>query len=276
VNVTAEAVVVTREEARERFGPEAVQEWPGGGFIVAGEYYEPLCREECVLVEYASAEVMSAPDAATRLVAWARQTTPRARRLILRVSPLEFELPGFDDYLYYMTLERDPRTTEDTSDIAVRSSGPADKELVGHWLVQAFDDALGMRQEEASEGAAADQSTAVLDSPEALSFVAGHNGQDIGHVTLLLDQVDDLTGLPYVELLDVLVEREHPRRHAAEAALVQRSWEVAQTQGKPLVGHIVVREKASRGAGYEHDILNRLYPRGWAYAHKFMITPLEG
>lgn len=276
MTITAGPVAVTREEARERFGPEAIEEWPGGGFIVAGEYYEPLRREECVLVEYASAEVLDAPDAATQLVAWARRTAPQATRLIVRVSPLGFELPGFDDHLYYMTLERNPRTTEDTSDISVRSSGPADKEVVGHWLVQAFDDALGMRQEEASEGAAAAQSDAVLDSPEARSFVAGHNGEDIGHVTLLLDQVDDLTGVAYVELLDVLVERQHPRRHAAEAALVQRSWEVAQAEGKPLVGHIVVREKAGQGAGYEHDILNRLHPRGWVYAHKFMITPLEG
>jgi hypothetical protein len=266
--------IYTREQLVERFDDDMVFELAAGQYVVAGPYEEPLRKQECVLVEYASPELATASDFADRLVGWARESFPGAEKLIVRTTGLAEHLAGFDDYLYYMLLEAEPSTTEDCSDITVRTALDQDRDLVAHWLVEAFDDALRMQSEEAAPGAAMAQAHAVLDSDESRSFVAVHDGEDIGHATLLVDQSDELTGMSYVEFLDVLVERTHPRRRAAEAALVRAAWEAAKEDGKPLMGHIVVRDKSCHCSGYEYKILDRLHTGGWSYHHKFQILKL--
>lgn len=96
---------------------------------------------------------------------------------------------------------------------------------------------------------------------------AAKRHRDTGHATLLVNQEDDVTGLEYVELLDLLVERTHPMRPSAESKLVTASWQFAQSQDKPLLGHIVVREKTCHCAGVGLLILDRLETRGWAFRH---------
>lgn len=268
-------VEATRAHLRERFGDDATFEWGPDEFLAAGEFYEPLRQEECALVEYISPALRAREDLAPRLMSWAAQTFPAARRLLVRTEDRFAVLPGFEDYLYYMMLEAGPSSTETFDDISVRPAVEADREKVAGWLVMAFEDGLEMRPEPAPEGSAEAQSEAVLLSPEARSFVASYEGVDIGHVTLLVDQADDLTAQEYVELLDVLVDRGHPRRQAAEVALVKAAWDFSKEHGKPLLGHIVVRDKSCHCAGFEHNILDRLFMRGWTYIHKFEIATLD-
>lgn len=266
---------LSMQQAILRFGEENIHPFAGDEFIIAGDYFEPLRQAQCVLVEQAPASMLTSNEAAARLMSWARATYPDARFLILRNEDLSLHLTGFDDYSYYLLLEADPVTAERTDDIVVRPAVPErDREKVAFWLVQAFEDALEMRSEKGPEGAAEDQSDAVLDDPACRSLLATHDGVDIGHVTLLVGGCDDLTGMEYTELLDVLVERKHPRRHAAEAALVQKAWELAKAEGKPLLGHIVVRDKSCHCAGVEQVILERLHTAGWKYTHKFQIADL--
>jgi hypothetical protein len=266
---------LSKSEAVHRFGEESIHVLSDDEFIVAGEYFEPLRQQQCVLVEQAPAARLAAADATGWLTSWARVNFPDAQLIIVRNEELTFHLHGFDDYSYYMVLEGDPVSAEQTGDIAVRPADPVqDRDKVSFWLVQAFEDALEMRSEKGPEGAAEAQSDAVLDDRQSRSFLAAHGGVDIGHVTLLDDQLDDLTGIEYTELLDVLVERKHPRRHAAEAALVQHAWQCAKDAGKPLLGHIVVRDKTCHCAGVEQTILDRLRTRGWKYSHKFQIAEL--
>ena len=266
---------LSKSEAVQRFGEGSVHDLPDNGFLIAGEYFEPLRQEKCVLVEQAPVSLLASSDAGSLLTAWAREAFPDARYMIVRHDQLSFHLTGFDDYSYYMVLEEEPVSSESTEDIVTRPADRvADREKVASWLVQAFEDAVEMRSEKGPEGAAEAQSDSILDDADSRTFLAAHDGAEIGHATLLYDQEDDLTGVDFIELLDVLVERQHPRRHAAEAALVRLAWEQAKAAGKPLVGHVVVRDKSCHCSGVEQVILDRLRTRGWVYTHKFQIADL--
>src|SRR4051794_12642153 len=132
---------LSRSEAVNRFGESNVHDLSGGEFVIAGEYFEPLRQERCVLIEQASKDLLAAEEAASRLTTWARDRFPDARYLILRHDEISFHLPGFDDYSYYMLLEEEPLTSEQIDDITIRPADPvADREKVAFWLVQAFED----------------------------------------------------------------------------------------------------------------------------------------
>jgi hypothetical protein len=268
--------VSAAEAAAARFDAENVFRLPGGGTVIADSYREPMQSIETCLVEYASADLVGSPDGAARLVDFARREFPAARMLLVRLAEYETDLAGFEDYLLYLLLTGAPIAHADETTVRVRSAGPQDAEFVSEFLVEAFDDGLEMRLEKAPAGAAIRQTRAVLANPAARSFVVSHDGTDIGHATLLIDQEDDLTGLRYVELLDLLVERKHPHRYSAESKLVTASWQAAQSMGRPLLSHIVVREKTCHCAGVELMILDRLKARGWVFHHKYQRFMLDG
>jgi hypothetical protein len=105
--------------------------------------------------------------------------------------------------------------------------------------------------------------------------VATSQDERIGQATVLLDQRDEVSGLEFIELLDFLVERTHPRRYNAESALVTACWKLARDLGRPLLSHIVVREKTCHCAGVELMILDRVLQRGWTFSHKYERLMLD-
>ncbi|MFC0039937.1 hypothetical protein [Actinomadura rayongensis] len=262
-------MTVMLDDVLSRFDAADVHHLPGGHVVVAGEYVEPMQRIPSCLVDYVSPELAAAPDAADVLVAWAKEAFPAAKMLLVRLTDEDASLLGFEDYLFYMMLTKPPTPHADETPIDVRPARPEDLEFVGSFLVEAFDDGLEMRLLPAEEDAGTKQARTVLKDPDARSFVASCDGENIGHATLLVNQADQVTGQEFVELLDFLVERKHPMRYPAESALVTHTWKYAQDLGLPVLSHIVVREKTCHCAGVELMILDRLYTRGWEFSHKY-------
>lgn len=237
--------------------------------MLAGYYKDPLLGRECCLI----LDWDGVFDGDT-IRGFAKDAYPDADVCLVRSADVEASLEGFEDQLYYIELSPDAQlaVSKETDLVSVRPSSEVDKDFVLSLLVEAFEDALELRRTPAPDGAAASHAISILDRPDAVSFVAEYEGQRIGHVLLLDDQVDDVTGEHFVEFLDILVPRGAPARTAAKHELTLASHNFARSRGKALIGHVVARPD---GDDYDRVLLNSLAAAGWATSHKFLVSPLR-
>lgn len=237
--------------------------------IYSGYYFEPLMKQQCCLIEEFDESLSSGED----FVLHALTNFPEAEQVIVRLSKLAQRLDGFDDYLYYMQLDRPPNTIPEPAAVTVRAATEDDRPFVVSLLSEAFNDGLKMRSTSPPAGVARRQAEQVLDLPESVSLIAEDEHVPFGHVTMLVDQDDVVSQSTFTELLDMLVDRTHPHRREAEGLLVAAAQKYAAQLETSLVGHIVVREN---GVGYEAQILGKLEDQGWTFTHKYMIRSVRG
>jgi hypothetical protein len=234
--------------------------------MLAGYYRDPLLdRTSCLILDPGD---LSGTD---EILGFARVSYPDASVCLLRVDALESDLESFEDYLYYVRLDQDPVLSEEDPRISVRSATPEDRDFLVALLHEAFDDALKLREGQAPDGLAEQQAGAILDLEPSTSLIAEVDGAPIGHVTLLDDQVDEVTAEPFVEFLDMLVLPGHEARRAAQAELIRHARDFAVGRELPLLGHVVVRPG---GQDYDQVLLDRLQRQGWQFSHKFLIAQL--
>jgi len=249
--------------------PEHAYTLPGSIRLIAGEYFEPLEGINCCVIEQVEFEVDS-QQVANELRSWVSSQFPEARRLMLRSSDLDLELPGFVDHVYYIRLAREPEPGA-SSELMVRPAQGEDTTLIQSWLVRAFDDALGVTGGSPDRDAAQAQASLITQDPSTRSLVVCDASHAFGHVTLLPHAEDDLTGSTFVELLDLLVEPTDSRRREAERLLVHAASQIAKELDRPLVGHIVCLPDCAGS----RRLLSRLESAGWAFTYKYLRSDLE-
>lgn len=247
---------------------------PDGTPVLAGVFDDPLRDSPACLIEYLPPAFVQSGDATRILTEWAAREFPDCTRLLVRLPSPDIEISGFVDHSYYVVLDREPVVRHDPAGIAVRAAEAEDRARIARWLEMAFDAAGEVSPGTVLPGNAGAIAEAVLDNPLTRSLVAICEEEPIGHATLLLDQHDDLTETSYVELLDVLVDRMHPRRHDTEAALVRAAWTMADSMNTVLLGHVVCHGGPG-GTATSRAILDRLTSTGWTFGHKFQCRELS-
>jgi hypothetical protein len=235
---------------------------PDGRPVVAGEFHDPLGGRECCLIETIPDALIGTSEAHGLLTEFARTSFPGAERVLVRLGDRAAEIPGFRDHLYYVRLDAPPAATGDhpadhPADLRVRPAAERDRPQIAGWLDRAFRDAMTAVADDPAPEATAAQAAAITAHPDARAFVAECAGADIGHITLITGQFDALTGRDYIELLDMLVEPDHPARPAAE---------------RRLIGHIVCGAPPARTGP---AVLAALERRGWVFDHKYQTFDLR-
>lgn len=238
---------------------------PGRQFV-ADAYTEPLTGRRQVLVEHADVAVVRDER---RLVDTLRRMHPDATGVVLRVEPA-MELPApWQKQITYVGLDR---ADEVDADLPITVAEPEHDRLVRDWLVTAFRTAGGEIDHAVDPLVAAEAADDVLAQPGRVSFLVWHNGDPVGHATLLCDARDEVTGVDFVELLDSLVEPVIDVRRAT-SALSAVAARHAGGLGLPLHGNVVhPADDALTGKG--ERILAALSRHGWRPLHRFWFAPL--
>ncbi|MFD9357957.1 GNAT family N-acetyltransferase [Streptomyces sp. NPDC060031] len=236
---------------------------PDGDFC-AGDAPDPLTRTARYFVEYAQPRLLTSPTGPGRLPAAA----PPSAEVVLR-SPADTRLPApWQPLLTYLVRTGPAATavpqgaghTTTAEDDGISPATAADEPLVQRWMELAISDAsVHQTGTRALDGAVREQAGLILGQPGRLSLIARADGRPIGHATLDQEAHDDITGVRFLELIDILVDPEHDVR-AVTARLTQAAIERADRLGLPLVGHVVHQQAAP-----EHGprIIASLTARGW-------------
>jgi hypothetical protein len=116
---------------------------------------------------------------------------------------------------------------------------------------------LGVAGELEVAGPAADRPGLALDGEPLTCRIALADGVPVGHASWIASREDELTGQPYVELVDISVVPE-ARRRGATAVLAAAAQAAATDRGQPLVGSVVCQAD-----GGHRPILDRLLADGW-------------
>lgn len=241
--------------------------------FVAGEYQDETGGERQCLVEYCHPRLLA--GGAARLVTVLREEFPAAGVLVLRASG-DVAMPA--PWLAHLTYVRladggPPRTAP--GEISVVPADPGHDELILRWLIRAFEAYGDEQQHRGSPDDIGAVARRVLAADDRRSYVAVMNGDVIGHVTLLCDAYDDVSGRRHVELLDSLVDADGPAHGAALAALTRAAAEHAAGEGLPLIGHVVHPTPAELRAKGD-AIVSSLLRRGWVIDHRYWRRPVTG
>ena len=190
----------------------------------------------------------------------------------MRLGGISESLDKFTDYIWYLTKSA-AATAVNTqgSEVSVRRAASSDREFVVSRLTEAFLAAMQVRDETPRSARARDHAESIVDDPDAVIYLAEHEGTPFGHATLLDDQYDDLDDTPFVDLLDVLLDRAHPHKTTGEALLVEAAASYAASRELPLVGNIVVHENEP---AFAPALFRRLHEGGWDFDHKLVIARL--
>ncbi|MBY8887533.1 hypothetical protein K7472_22210 [Streptomyces sp. PTM05] len=244
------------------------------GDCVADLTEEPFTGERQLLVEYASPRLLAdAPAFARTVRALVADRGLPVDRVVVRV-PGGLTMPEpWAPYLTYLrwTGEGDAAAGQEagTDGVTIATAGEADDPVVVGWLVRAFRAAGTARGSAVDEGAALDQARAVLDQPDRVTLMAWSEGRPVGHATLLTEAVDDVSGLRFVELLDVLVEPSD-RARAVSARLVAAATSVATREGHTLVGNVVHGLPPDPRSA---QVVAGLEAHGWRTSHRYWSAP---
>lgn len=234
---------------------------------VADRYDDPITGRPQVLVEYCDPALVSETRALEALRTRLRLRHPSCGSVLLRVTgPVRLPAP-WRPRLTYIEHGRGPASASDPAPgaadgdgLGVRPATPADDARVHAWLVRAFRTGYDGEVDPDHPDIAA-----VMENPGRLSFIAEAGGRPVGHGTVLTGERDEVTGEPYAELVDILVDPPEHRR-AATSALVAAA--VAATPDLPLRGHVVhpyPPEEAARAGA----VLDALVRSGWSVDHSF-------
>lgn len=236
---------------------------PEGEFC-AGDAPEPLTRAPRYFVEYAQSQLMTSPTGPGRLLAAA---APRAEVVLRATADIALPAP-WEPLLTYVLWtgpagadtprSTDHRAMDEGGDIGLATA--ADEPFVQRWMEQAVSDASVLQTgTRALDGAVREQTGLILGQPGRRSLIARADGQPIGHATLDEEALDDITGVRFLELIDILVDPGHDVR-AVTRRLTHAAVERAGELGLPLVGHVV-----HQLTDPEHGprVIGSLTARGW-------------
>ncbi|MCU7822123.1 hypothetical protein [Kitasatospora sp. DSM 101779] len=208
--------------------------------VVAGPYTDPLTGEAQCLVEHADPALLADPG---RLLAELFERHPDCTAAVLRIPAGTPADPRLQPLISYLHLTPDAAALA-----AARAAAPTvritedrgeHRDLVRGWLATAVSGAqadLGTAVAEEAVRAAVEE---ILHTPARRTWLVRADGHDrpIGHATAVTDAVDDASGTPFVDLVDILIE-EPARIPAAQPALVAVAAAEAARHGLPLVGHV--------------------------------------
>ncbi|GAA2531922.1 hypothetical protein [Pilimelia columellifera] len=239
---------------------------------IAGRYHEPLSGTVHCLVEYADKALLTDLD---RLYGGLRAAHPEARTLIVRAPagvPVDPRLLPLQTYLRY---QPDSVTTVEMADhvrLTVVESRDHD-DLVNVWLVRAFTDGGTDLGRTVDPVATAEAAEAILAEPGRRSLVLKAPDGPVGHATLLTEAVDDVSGVPHVELVDALVDHAE-LRPAGMRSLVAAADVCARQLGLPLLGNVT-----HHAPGEDADssrVLASLTRAGWRPVFAYYHAPCSG
>lgn len=247
-----------------------------GRQCVAGTSRDELTGTTRLLVEHIDASLLSDTSAP---VLWRTllDRFPETSEVLLR-GWAGTRLPDpWQRYSTYLVL--DVTTGEDAAHPAGPSfpvrAKPRHRDHVAHWIADALraaDDVQG-RPHDAERTAKA--ARRLLDDPSCVSFVVEAAGNPVGHVTLLCDAHDDLTGRDLIELFDVLVD-DVPDASHHRRALVAAAVSYARDAGRPLLGNVThggYRHAGVDGGDVGAPVVDLLRGRGWRVDHVYWTAP---
>jgi hypothetical protein len=232
-----------------------------GGWWVAGKFEDPVSDLSMIYVEAIAPELARAKEELQHVLARASELGSPRSRISVR---LPASLPRFEWLAPSVTTLYLENATGSVASGATEATPEAD-EQIARWLCDAFIAGYRIQGYEIGVDAAREGVSKILGDPSRVAYVwrdkAGKVG---GHATVLRDQVDEVSGLCFDELVDVLVEDASCRR-VATAALVARASTDAVARGRPLVG-TVIHGGRSRPTPRTHAIVSQLELDGWRQA----------
>lgn len=231
---------------------------------VADSYTDPLTGRTQVLVEYAEQALTGDADLLAAFTAELARLHPGATAALLRTTP-EVVLP--EPWRPQITYIRLDAGAHPPGAVEVTRAGAEHDDLVRDWLVTAFRTAC----RETGQSAADPHTVAedLLAQPGRVSLLVWNGDEPAGHVTLLCDARDEVTGEDFVELVDSLVEPVLDVR-AATVALSRAAADHATALGLPLYGNVV----HDLSTGKAERVLTSLAALGWRPSHRFWCAPL--
>jgi hypothetical protein len=245
-----------------------------GGVAVMGPVDDAATGERLCMVEYCDPALIG-NDGGESVAETAAELAPDATRVVLRLPWTHQPDRRWTRMLTYLL--HDCESEQNAVEVmpthaTVRRATGRDDTAVRAWLVLALTDGhrgQGRFERERIEAGA----DAIMADPERVSLVAEFGGEVVGHVTLLADQRDEVTGVRFVDLVDTLVIPGAPR--PVSALLVERAQQIARTASLPLRGNVVhAQGNAVRDRGTGGPIVEKLLTRGWRADHCLWIRPL--
>lgn len=236
---------------------------------VAGTYRDPVTGQDACLVEYCHPDILreSAAEFAGMLLAQFSAVS----QVLLRIragTTLPDPWQPLVTYVRYASPGGD--TAPAAGPVAVIEGSPAHSGAVERWLVQAIRDAYASQQREAPEPAVRAAAREIISAPGRRSYLAMADGRAIGHLTILADSYDDVSGETYTDLVDMLVEPGDLARPARES-LVRRAVADASRAGRALIGNVTHPLGADGAHGQR--VLAALVSRGWRVDHADWMWP---
>lgn len=233
-----------------------------GKSYVAGLYCDPVSGENECLAEYCDADLLSVSewscDLGYRLVA---QFSDAERVIVRSRSAASLSSPWrrMATYLSYRGGSLEGTRTDAAISISV--AGPEHDAIIGEWLARALRDGYASQKRVAPDSRVRAIAGEILSAPDRRSYVALTHGTAVGHLTLLTDATDELTGAEFYDVIDLLVE---PGQHArpAGAALVSAAAADAAVRHRPLVGNVTHPDE-SLDPDMGQSVLDALLAKGW-------------
>lgn len=232
-----------------------------GRHYVAGLQVDPLTGRPRIVIEYADPDLLSDGPTMSVLLGALHAQYPQAHDAVVRTSAA-VQLPApWRPLLTYVQLAAvatppDPRVIE---------ALPEHDSLVRDWLIQAFVAACQINDDPVSLASAAEAADLILADPGRVSMLYRDGSGAIGHATMLVDSVDEVTGEASVELFDALVEPGSEQRRALRA-LVAACATRAANAGRALLGNVV---HSYTGPDPAEAVLASLAVMGWIPAQRY-------
>lgn len=223
-----------------------------GSTVVAGPSSDPASLSPAVLIEYADPRIWESPVLVGELVDAVTRRVPEASAVLAR-TPASVDLDGWIPLVTYLRWVEPVNTGGAADDLTVtRVDGdPA----VARWLSCA----LRAATPDLAEASIAAQVTTVVDDPRLVPLGVRHLGRLVGLASLIVTERDPVTGLEFIDLLDIWVD-DPDRRRPITSALLDEVARRAGNLSKPVVGNVSHRRDDLAQA---ESVLAALIARGW-------------
>ncbi|MEU3648032.1 hypothetical protein AB0E59_31940 [Lentzea sp. NPDC034063] len=231
---------------------------------VADSYTDPLTGRRQVLVEHSEQALTEDADLLAAFTSELARRHPGATAALLRLAP-EVVLPEpWRRQITYIRLDVDAHPA---GALDVTRADAGHDGLIRDWLVTAFEAACRETGQPVADALAVAEN--LLSQPDRVSLLVWNGDVPAGHVTLLCEARDEVTGEDFVELVDSLVESVVDVRQAT-TALSRAAADHATALGLPLYGNVV----HDVSTGKADRVLASLARLGWRPSHRFWHAPL--
>jgi hypothetical protein len=236
-----------------------------GSRYVAGEFVDPISGERQCLIEYCHPCLLATTPTMEEFARMLAARFPDADALVLR-APAEVKPPR--PWERRLTFVRYAGKNGAVPSGVVLAAAEHEA-LTARWLRQALTHAYCSQGRSPSQAAVASTASQIMAAPDRRTYIAISGSTPVGHVTVLSDRLDEVTGESIVELYDLLVETSNDRG-GVTGRLVAAAASHAATLGRPLIGN-VVHQPAPKSDTREHGlrVLEGLLSRGWEPDHVF-------